>query len=62
MYGGAVDDFLGYYEEKGHVVEMMQLLENGMGLERAHIGMYTELGCLYAKCVACLSSDYLSHV
>ena len=28
---------------------MISLLETGMGLERAHIGLYTELGVLYAK-------------
>lgn len=28
---------------------MIELLETGMGLERAHIGIYTELGILFAK-------------
>ena len=30
---------------------MISLLETGMGLERAHVGIYTELGILYAKYV-----------
>lgn len=28
---------------------MMSLLETGMGLDRAHVGIFTELGILYAK-------------
>jgi len=31
------------------VEELMQLLEAGLGLERAHMGMFTELAILYAK-------------
>lgn len=28
---------------------MMSLLETGMGLDRAHVGIFTELGVMYAK-------------
>ncbi|KAH9456941.1 hypothetical protein Pst134EA_020848 [Puccinia striiformis f. sp. tritici] len=37
------------YENKGYFEELMQLLEAGLGLERAHMGMFTELSILYAK-------------
>lgn len=37
------------YENRGHVEELMSLLEAGLGLERAHMGMFTELAILYAK-------------
>ncbi|KAJ1927952.1 Clathrin heavy chain [Tieghemiomyces parasiticus] len=37
------------YEARGNVDEAMQLLENGLGLERAHMGMFTELALLYAR-------------
>ena len=37
------------YEYRGHVDELMALLEAGLGLERAHMGMFTELAILYAK-------------
>ncbi|SGZ23972.1 BQ5605_C023g09673 [Microbotryum silenes-dioicae] len=37
------------YEHRGHVDELMALLEAGLGLERAHMGMFTELSVLYAK-------------
>ncbi|POV97439.1 hypothetical protein PSTT_15059 [Puccinia striiformis] len=37
------------YENKGYFEELMQLLEAGLGLERAHMGMFTELSISYAK-------------
>lgn len=37
------------YENRGYFEELMQLLEAGLGLERAHMGMFTELSILYAK-------------
>mmetsp|Transcript_40808 Transcript_40808/g.97020 ORF Transcript_40808/g.97020 Transcript_40808/m.97020 type:complete len:1701 (-) Transcript_40808:29-5131(-) len=38
-----------YYEQKGHFEELIALMESGIGLERAHMGIFTELGILYAK-------------
>jgi clathrin heavy chain len=37
------------YETQGYFEELMSLLEAGLGLERAHMGMFTELSILYAK-------------
>lgn len=37
------------YETRGYFDELMSLLEAGLGLERAHMGMFTELSILYAK-------------
>ncbi|KAI8917358.1 hypothetical protein BC831DRAFT_485343 [Entophlyctis helioformis] len=37
------------YERRGNFDELMQLLEAGLGLERAHMGMFTELAILYSK-------------
>lgn len=37
------------YEYQGYTDELMSLLEAGLGLERAHMGMFTELSVLYAK-------------
>jgi clathrin heavy chain len=34
---------------QGHFEELIQLMESGIGLERAHMGIFTELGILYAK-------------
>eukprot|EP00967_Tisochrysis_lutea_P092122 scaffold132674_cov13-Tisochrysis_lutea.AAC.1 len=32
-----------YYQRRGYFNELIQLLENGIGLERAHMGIFTEL-------------------
>ncbi|KAJ1734951.1 Clathrin heavy chain [Coemansia biformis] len=37
------------YESSGHVGELCALIESGLGLERAHMGMFTELAILYCK-------------
>eukprot|EP00742_Colponemidia_sp_Colp-10_P000714 GILJ01000776.1.p1 GENE.GILJ01000776.1~~GILJ01000776.1.p1 ORF type:complete len:1719 (+),score=373.80 GILJ01000776.1:96-5252(+) len=44
-----LEDIISFYENRGYYEELIQLLESGLGLERAHIGMFTELGVLYAK-------------
>jgi clathrin heavy chain len=44
-----LEDLIKFYEEYGCPEEMITLLETGMGLERAHVGIYTELSILYAK-------------
>jgi clathrin heavy chain len=38
-----------FYQRRGHFEELIALLESGIGLERAHMGIFTELGILYAK-------------
>jgi clathrin heavy chain len=30
-------------------MELMQLMEQGLGLDNAHAGIFTELGVLYSK-------------
>lgn len=37
------------YERRGHFDEILQLLEAGLSLERAHMGIFTELAILYSK-------------
>ena len=37
------------YEHNGYEDELISLLEAGLGLERAHMGMFTELGIALAK-------------
>jgi clathrin heavy chain len=44
-----LEDLIEHYEKLGHVEELQALLEAGLGLERAHMGIFTELGALYAK-------------
>lgn len=37
------------YEASGYSDDLISLLEAGLGLERAHMGMFTELSVMYAK-------------
>ncbi|KAJ3382198.1 hypothetical protein HDU84_004560 [Entophlyctis sp. JEL0112] len=37
------------YESRGFFEELIQLIESGLGLERAHMGMFTELAIVYSK-------------
>jgi clathrin heavy chain len=37
------------YEVKGYFDELLQLLENALGLERAHMGVFTQAGIALAK-------------
>ncbi|EJD47981.1 clathrin heavy chain [Auricularia subglabra TFB-10046 SS5] len=37
------------YEKRGHFDEVVALLEAGLSLERAHMGIFTELAILYSK-------------
>ncbi|KAH0927664.1 hypothetical protein HID58_019920, partial [Brassica napus] len=38
-----------FYQNKGFFSELISLMESGLGLERAHMGIFTELGVLYAR-------------
>ncbi|KAK2435708.1 clathrin heavy chain [Trifolium repens] len=38
-----------YYQNRGYFNELISLMESGLGLERAHMGIFTELGVLYAR-------------
>jgi len=44
-----LEDLIRHYEHYGYPDELIALLENGMPSERAHTGIFTELGVLYAK-------------
>ncbi|KAG0004877.1 hypothetical protein BGZ79_007776 [Entomortierella chlamydospora] len=44
-----LEDLIRLYEHQGYFDELMALLEAGLGLERAHMGMFTELAILYAR-------------
>merc|ERR1712113_1057135 len=43
------EELISQYESNGHFEELISLLDSGLSNERSHIGMYTELGILYAK-------------
>jgi len=44
-----VDEVVSYYSDLGHFGHVVSLFEQGLGLEDAHIGIFTELGILYTK-------------
>lgn len=48
-YPDHVDDVVTYYSDLGHFTHLVSLFEQGIGLEDAHIGIFTELGVLYTK-------------
>lgn len=37
------------FQDRGYFDELINLLEAALGLERAHMGMFTELAILYSK-------------
>ena len=48
-YPDHVDEVVTYYSDLGHFDNLISLFEQGIGLEDAHIGIFTELGVLYTK-------------
>lgn len=44
-----MDELVRNYESRGHTEEIIGLIENGLNLERAHAGMFTELAILYSR-------------
>ncbi|KAG1680294.1 Clathrin heavy chain 1 [Nymphon striatum] len=49
VHADELEDLINYYQDKGYFEELISLLEAGLGLERAHMGMFTELAILYSK-------------
>merc|ERR1719248_35161 len=44
-----LDELIASYEKLGYFDEVIAVMEAGLGLERAHMGIFTELGILYSK-------------
>ncbi|XP_073724195.1 clathrin heavy chain 1 [Misgurnus anguillicaudatus] len=44
-----LEELISYYRNRGYFEEIIMLLESALGLERAHMGMFTELAILYSK-------------
>jgi len=49
VHAEELEELIKVYESNGYFEELISLLEAGLGLERAHMGMFTELAILYAK-------------
>jgi clathrin heavy chain len=48
-YPDHLDEVVTHYSDLGHFDHLISLFEQGIGLEDAHIGIFTELGILYTK-------------
>ncbi|KAK4987890.1 Clathrin heavy chain [Elasticomyces elasticus] len=49
VHAEELTDLVKQYERNGYFDELIALLEAGLGLERAHMGMFTELGIALSK-------------
>ena len=49
VHAEELSDLVKQYEREGYFEELIALLEAGLGLERAHMGMFTELGIALTK-------------
>ncbi|XP_064613510.1 clathrin heavy chain 1 [Liolophura sinensis] len=49
VHADELEELINYYQDRGYFEELIQLLEAALGLERAHMGMFTELAILYSK-------------
>ncbi|KAF1331725.1 Clathrin heavy chain, partial [Globisporangium splendens] len=54
-----LEELILHYERRGHSTELLKLMEQGLGLEGAHAGIFTELAILYSKY---LPSKLMEHV
>lgn len=49
VHADELDDLISYYQDRGFFEELITMLEGALGLERAHMGLFTELAILYSK-------------
>eukprot|EP00918_Siedleckia_nematoides_P052760 GHVU01115232.1.p1 GENE.GHVU01115232.1~~GHVU01115232.1.p1 ORF type:complete len:1420 (+),score=245.63 GHVU01115232.1:120-4379(+) len=49
VHADELEELINYYQDRGYFEELIGLLEAALGLERAHMGMFTELAILYSR-------------
>eukprot|EP01104_Vermistella_antarctica_P012360 TRINITY_DN3564_c0_g1_i1.p1 TRINITY_DN3564_c0_g1~~TRINITY_DN3564_c0_g1_i1.p1 ORF type:complete len:1650 (+),score=639.09 TRINITY_DN3564_c0_g1_i1:193-5142(+) len=49
VHGDELEELIRNYELRGYFDELMSVLESGLELDRAHVGMFTELAILYSR-------------
>jgi len=49
VHADELEELISYYQDRGYFEELIALLEAALGLERAHMGMFTELAILYSR-------------
>eukprot|EP00980_Cylindrotheca_fusiformis_P020304 scaffold7344_cov145-Cylindrotheca_fusiformis.AAC.2 len=57
-YPDHIDEVVSYYSDLGHFDHLISLFEQGLGLDDAHIGIFTELGVLYTKHVPAKTMEH----
>lgn len=61
IHGDELDELVRNYESRGYTEEVIKVLESGLVMERAHVGMFTELSILYSKYRPEKLMEHLSH-
>ncbi|EDO15226.1 hypothetical protein Kpol_423p16 [Vanderwaltozyma polyspora DSM 70294] len=59
VHAEELNELVEKYESNGYFEELISLFEAGLGLERAHMGMFTELSILYSKYEPSKTFDHL---
>jgi len=59
VHADELEELISYYESRGYFEELIALMEAALGLERAHMGMFTELAILYSKYKASKMREHL---
>uniref|UniRef100_A0A672L0J7 Clathrin heavy chain 1-like n=1 Tax=Sinocyclocheilus grahami TaxID=75366 RepID=A0A672L0J7_SINGR len=49
VHADELEELINYYQDRSYFEELITMLEAALGLERAHMGMFTELAILYSK-------------
>jgi len=49
VHADELEDLINYFQSRGYFEELISLLEAALGLERAHMGLFSELAILYSK-------------
>ncbi|KAI3381238.1 hypothetical protein SNEBB_002070 [Seison nebaliae] len=49
VHADELEHLINFYQKGYHFSELIALLESSLGLEKAHMGMFTELAILYSK-------------
>ncbi|XP_019062556.1 clathrin heavy chain 2 isoform X2 [Fukomys damarensis] len=49
VHADELEELIHYYQDRGYFEELISLLEAALGLDQAHMGMFTELSILYSK-------------
>ncbi|CAG5108735.1 Oidioi.mRNA.OKI2018_I69.chr1.g3929.t1.cds [Oikopleura dioica] len=61
VHADELDDLMSYYQDRGFFEELITMLEGALGLESAHMGIFTELAILYSKYKPEMMKENLEH-